>query len=50
MFKIVQISKKTGSRSDLITYKSFDKALAHLAYIETKPYLTKYTEFTLTLA
>lgn len=50
MFKIVQTSKKTGTRSDLITYKSFDKALAHLAYIEAKPYLTKHTEFTLTIA
>ena len=50
MFKIVQTSKKTGARSDVMTYKSYDKALAHLAYIEAKPFLTKYTEFTLTLA
>jgi hypothetical protein len=50
MFKIIQISKKTGSQADVMAYHSFAKAMAHLEYIQAKPFLTKYTDFAIVLA
>jgi hypothetical protein len=50
MFKVIQISKKTGSQADVMAYHSFAKALAHLEYIHSRPFLTKYTDFSIVLA
>lgn len=50
MFKVIQISKKTGTQADVMAYHSFAKAMAHLEYIQAKPFLTKYTDYAIVLA
>ena len=50
MFKVIQISKKTGSQADVMAYHSFAKAMAHLEYIQGKPFLTKHTNYAIVLA